>query len=105
MSELRLSIEHHATASERREIAKGLIVFNATFAGITDAPPLTLFLRDGEGQIRGGLLGEIYWGWVHIVALWIDEEHRGKGYGTELVLTAEKEAQARGCHSAHLDTY
>jgi ribosomal protein S18 acetylase RimI-like enzyme len=54
--------------------------------------------------VAGGLLGETYWGWLHIAQIWLHESIRKRGYGTRLVQLAEVEAIQRGCQHAHLDT-
>ena len=65
---------------------------------------LAIFVRDAEGQILGGLLGDTYWGWLYISILWIDERLRNQGYGEKLLAAAEQEAIQRGCTHAHLET-
>jgi GNAT superfamily N-acetyltransferase len=65
---------------------------------------LGIFIRDPEGHILGGLLGDTYWGWLYISILWIDERLRGRGYGEKLLAAAEQEAIQRGCSHAHIDT-
>jgi GNAT superfamily N-acetyltransferase len=67
--------------------------------------PLNLLLRDANGTVRGGLLGESGWGWLHIHILWVAEAERRRGYGGELLARAEAEARRRGCHGVHLDTH
>ncbi len=44
-------------------------------------------------------------GWLHVIALWVDEELRGRGLGRRLVEAAEAEALAAGAHSAFLETH
>jgi GNAT superfamily N-acetyltransferase len=66
---------------------------------------LRAFLRDGDGELVGGLLGGTYWGWLYVEILWVPEEHRGRGYGRNLLAAAEREAVHRGCLRAHLDTH
>jgi GNAT superfamily N-acetyltransferase len=55
-------------------------------------------------RIVGGLTGATVWGWLEVKLLWVSEHHRGRGYGTRLLRTAEDEARRRGCHHAVLDT-
>jgi GNAT superfamily N-acetyltransferase len=37
--------------------------------------------------------------------MWIEESLRGQGYGKKLIAAAEREAIARRCHNALLDTF
>ncbi|NLF49929.1 MAG: GNAT family N-acetyltransferase [Leptolinea sp.] len=85
-------------------VEQGLENFNRRFAPDECLLPLNIFLRRGDGTVFGGLLGNTYWGWLHIRILWIDDTLRGQGYGSRLVRLAEEEAIRRGCHHAHLDT-
>jgi GNAT superfamily N-acetyltransferase len=42
---------------------------------------------------------------LHIGILWVHESLREHGYGRQLMAIAEREALARGCGSAFLDTF
>jgi GNAT superfamily N-acetyltransferase len=105
MPDLRVVLETEASAADRQRVVDGLVEHNASFAPRPAEPVLTLLLRDENDQVRGGLLGETYYGWLHVSILWVDEPFRGGGYGEALVRAAEEEARKRGCHSAHLDTF
>ena len=45
----------------------------------------TFFLRNREGEIRGGLIGIVQAGWLHTGTLWIHVRYRRRGYGAELM--------------------
>lgn len=66
---------------------------------------LRVFLRNNEGLVVGGVVAELFGGWVYVSLLWIEKSLRGKGYGTRLMRTVEREAMKLGCRNAHLDTY
>jgi predicted N-acetyltransferase YhbS len=68
-----------------------------------DSEPLTLVARDGP-TIIGGLIGSTSYGWLLVNILWVAEEMRGRGLGTDLMAQAEALARARGCHGVWLDT-
>jgi GNAT superfamily N-acetyltransferase len=97
-------IEENPTIEDAQFIEQGLYAYNRQFAGADDYQRLTLFLRTADNKLVGGLLGATYWRWLYISILWLDEEARGKGYGTQLLLAAEQEAIRRGCRRVHLDT-
>ena len=56
-------------------------------------------------MLVGGLYGELYWGWLNILALWVAPALRRKGIGARLLARAETEALGKGCHGAYLDTF
>jgi len=64
-----------------------------------------LLLRDDADRLAGGLSGALYWDWLFVDELWIDDAWRGKGLGRELLTRAERHAVDRGCHSVWLDTF
>ena len=68
--------------------------------------PLHLFVLDGDGALVGGLTGRTHSlrAWLEISTLWVDEAHRGRGIGRELMERAEEEAYRRGCLYARLST-
>ena len=79
--------------------------FNASKAGPSHARPLAVEIHDAQGQPLGGLTGSTSFGWLFIKIFVISESLRGQGVGTAVMQAAEREAVARGCHSAWLDTF
>ena len=105
MSNLTIAVETHPKDEEKRKIFDELHRYNASQTNDADCPGITVFLRDAEKNLVGGLLGETYWGWLYVEFMWIEESLRGRGYGKKLLATAEREAVARGCGAAFLDTF
>ncbi|MCA1598415.1 MAG: GNAT family N-acetyltransferase [Chloroflexi bacterium] len=87
-----------------RVVRAGLAAYNRSRVGDGEYRELTIFLRDPDRAVVGGLLGDTYWGWLSINIVWVAESLRGQGYGRALLAMAEREALQRGCHHAHLDT-
>lgn len=102
--ELTIQMESSPAAADILKIQNELRDFNRRYSSDDNYRSLTIFMRDAEQVLVGGLLGETYWGWLHISVLWIAEHYRGKGFGKKVLDLAENEAIARGCHSVHLDT-
>ena len=75
----------------RREIVKGLRAFNVAAVGKFDHRPLTVTIRQ-RGKIVAGLTAETFFGWMFVSLLWVPERHRGNGWGSSLMRTAEAEA-------------
>ncbi len=86
----------------RREIVKGLLAYNAAAVGQSGHRPLTVKIRE-RGRIVGGLAGETFFGWMFVSLLWVADKHRGKGWGTSLMRTAEAEARGRGVGRALIE--
>jgi GNAT superfamily N-acetyltransferase len=88
----------------RREILKGLLAFNKRALGNWHFKPLSVTLRH-RGAIVGGLYGETYLNWMYISLFWLADEFRGKGFGSKIMQTAEKEARKRGVKNAFVDSF
>jgi GNAT superfamily N-acetyltransferase len=85
-------------------VRDGLDAYNRARVGDDVYRRLTIFLRDPDMTVVGGLLGGTYWGWLYVEILWVAEHVRGAGHGRAMLAAAEQEAIRRGCHHAHLDT-
>ncbi len=103
--ELRLSIEPQAGDDQRRAVSDRLDLFNVATTGLDEWHSVTVFLRDEHDAIAGGLLGEIWGGWLHVSYLWVAAPHRGRGHASLLLRAAERFAIERRCHAARLETY
>lgn len=103
-NKITITNEPEAQEVDAAFVRQGLCSYNNQFIHDDGYQPLQLFLRRDDGMIAGGLLGEVYWGWLHISILWVEEDLRRQGYGESLLKLAEKEAARRGCRAVHLDT-
>ena len=103
MSDLTFDMPEQSDPADVAFIHNGLRQYNARFAD-SGYRPLNIFLRDGGGAIVAGLLGHLYWGWLSVETLWVDERFRGQGYGGRLLDMAEAEARRHGCAHVQLDT-
>ena len=79
--------------------------FNMHLTGYQDYRPLAIFVRDSLGAIIAGLTAYTWGGTLRILVLWVHENWRKHGYGTQLLAAAEQEALARGCKQAVVDTH
>ncbi len=70
-----------------------------------DVRPLSVYLRNGDGKMVGGLTAKTYWNWLHVEFLWVDAAMRETGLGTKILSLAEEEAVNRGCNAVMLDTF
>jgi GNAT superfamily N-acetyltransferase len=100
-----ITSEPMASDADTERVEEGLSLFNVARTGQDYWRHVKLFVRDEKGLIRGGLLGHIWGGWLHITDLWLEEALRGGGLGRELMETAEQEARDEGCRYVHLDSH
>ena len=86
-------------------IGRGLGAFNKQMAGEDNFQRLCFALFAPDRSIIGGVIGELYWDWLHVDLLWVPEELRGRGYGDRLLAAIEEEARRRGGKNVFLDTF
>jgi GNAT superfamily N-acetyltransferase len=100
-----LTIEDDPSAANVAAIEERVAAYNIAATGYDDYRPLAVFVRDASGAILAGLTGFTWGGTLKIAYLWVRDDLRRQGYGTRLVRAAEREAIARGCLYAVLDTH
>ena len=61
--------------------------------------------KDAEGNFLGGFRGEIYFQWLFVNILFVEEPHRCKGIGTRLLSEGEAHARKLGAIRSRLDTF
>ncbi len=67
---------------------------------------IALALKDAHGQVLGGVIASTVFRVMHLEVLWVSDDLRGKGYGSQLALAAEQIGFAGGCyHLPNLDTF
>ena len=101
---LKIEVTQQVHPESRDVIARGLRAFNAQHLGNYEWADLDVYVRDPDGQVVGGFIGDMALGWLAIHALWVKEDLRGSGIGTEILSTAENAAMKNGCRAVILDT-
>ena len=105
MSEIRLSSEVDARPEDIATLENAIDEFNMRYTGDRNYRPVRIFLRDEANTLYGGIVADLWGGWMHIGTLWIDEALRGQDFGTRLMSAAEDEAREHGCHHAFVETF
>lgn len=81
-----------------------LVEFNRPFMGPADLCHLGVLARSDD-ELVGGLAGTTARGFLFIELLWVAAGERRAGLGSRLLRAAEREAVARGCHAAQVETF
>jgi len=105
MADLRVDFEPFVDDGVRKFIDDGVDFHNLAATGLPAYHPANFVLRAEDGEVMGGLLGEIWGGWLHISTLWVAEPARGAGHASRLLEAAEAYARRRNCIGASLDTF
>lgn len=66
---------------------------------------INLNVKDPEGNIIAGILSVFCWTWLEVDILWVDENYRGQGYGSRLLIEVEKIVKDKGCTFIKLNTF
>ncbi|EKF19975.1 GNAT family N-acetyltransferase [Nitratireductor pacificus] len=90
---------------DERFIETHLSAFNDADVGASGKRQLSVFVRDGTGTVAAGISGYTAWGWLYVQRLWVSESLRGQRMAGRMLEQAEREAIARGCHGAFIDTF
>ena len=105
MEELDIVFDPLPPEALRRFVIDHLDAHNIAATGLSGWHPVNFFLKNARGEWLGGLLGDLWGGWLHVRILWVDWAARGHGNGARLLRAAEDYARERGCVAATLDTH
>ena len=86
-------------------IGLGIRNYNKQQAGDNKFQRVCFALQTSGEKIVGGVLGEMYYGWLYVDLLWVKDELRGKGYDQRLMELLENEARKLGAKNVYLDTF
>jgi ribosomal protein S18 acetylase RimI-like enzyme len=104
----RYYISEEASEEEMKVVLRGLADYNRKFPnGGLDipTPDISLVLKTPDGKIVGGVITSMLTGVMHLEVLWIEEIYRGRGYGKDLVLEAEKIGRKKGYPASQTWTF
>ena len=87
------------------EIGGGINAHNKQYGGEEHFQRLCYVVKDAAGAVVGGVIGEMYWGWLFVNLMWLRADLRGRGYGHQLLERIEAEARQRGAKQVYLDTF
>ena len=92
--------------SQKSQIIGDLIrSYNRSKREAAESEPLNLYVEDDRGELMAGLVAETFGNWLEIEYLFVKEDLRGQGIGSQLLQQAESEAKKRNCRYVFVNTY
>ena len=79
--------------------------YNRSKRETAESEPLNLYAEDDSGELMAGLVAETFGNWLEIEYLFVKEDLRGQGIGSQLLQQAESEAKKRNCRYVFVNTY
>ena len=79
--------------------------YNRSKREAVESEPLNLYIEDEHGRLLAGLVAETFGNWLEIEYLFVKEDLRGQGIGSQLLQQAECEAKKRNCRFSFVNTY
>lgn len=93
---MRIEARHDLAAADASAIEERLYEFNRNAIGVYDGEGLGFFMHADDGVLIGAALGYTWAGISELRQLWVEEHHRGKGFGRALLDAFVSEAARRG---------
>ena len=96
---------------ENTEFQKSQIIgdlirsYNRSKREAAESEPLNIYVEDDSGELMAGLVAETFGNWLEIEYLFVKEDLRAQGIGSQLLKQAESEAKKRNCRFAFVNTY
>ena len=92
-------------SQKAQEIGNLIRSYNRSIRETAESEPLNLYIEDEQGQLLAGLVAETFGNWLEIEYLFVKEDLRGQGIGSQLLQQAESEAKKRNCRYVFVNTY
>ena len=92
--------------SQKSQIIGDLIrSYNRSKREVAESESLNLYVEDDSGELMAGLVAETFGNWLEIEYLFVKDDLRGQGIGSQLLQQAESEAKKRNCRYVFVNTY
>ena len=95
----------NAESQKAQKIGELVRSYNRSKREAAESESLNLYIEDEHGRLLAGLVAETFGNWLEIEYLFVKEELRGQGIGSQLLQQAESEAKKRNCRFAFVNTY
>lgn len=100
----KITQEANPKPDEVQVLGDGIMAYATQKKGHKPIEFFAFFIRDENNKICGGCSCCNLYGCLYVDQLWLQENLRGKGYGTQLMLAAEKLGKEIGCTFSTVNT-
>lgn len=105
MQEYSVRVEPSPVDRDIRYVEEQVRAFEASLLPPDNQRDIVSFLRDIDGNVVGGLIGQTRYRTCTILRLWVDQGLRRQGYGSKLLACVEDKARSMDCRIAMVGTY
>ena len=92
-------------SKKTQELGNLIRAYNRSKREPSKSEPLNIYVEDEQGNLLAGLAAETFGNWLEIEYLYVSEDLRGKGIGSEILNRAEQEARERKCKYSFVNTF
>ncbi|THB79586.1 MAG: GNAT family N-acetyltransferase [Desulfobulbaceae bacterium] len=86
-------------------IRTNLSSFNRSKTDIASREEIVLTATNEKKELVGGVYGELWGGCLEVKLLWVSEQVRDQGVGSELMTSLEEVVRQKGCVKILTDTF
>lgn len=97
-------VDYTPTEADNAVVREGIVAFNENVLGERDKA-FSIFLKNGQGKVFGGIQAFMGTESIYIDVLWVEGNLQKQGYGKQLLDTAEREAVKNGCVFSAVDSF
>ena len=101
---MKLRLEN-TDSKKTQELGNLIRAYNQSKRESSKSEPLNIYVEDEQGNLLAGLVAETFGYWLEIEYLYVSEDLRGKGIGSEILNRAEQEARERKCKYSFVNTF
>lgn len=92
-------------SKKTQELGNLIRAYNQSKREPSKSEPLNIYVEDEQGNLIAGMVAETFGHWLEIEYLYVQEDFRGQGIGSNILNRAEKEARERKCKYSFVNTY
>lgn len=92
-------------SKKTQELGNLIRAYNQSKREPSKSEPLNIYVEDEQGNLIAGMVAETFGNWLEIEYLYVQEDFRGQGIGSNILNRTEKEARERKCNYSFVNTY